>query len=198
MAQPRTPGDPDDPRPPAGGQQRPAGGQRRPARASGDDARRAAEEETRSTVAAVRDLLARSLMLPADRIRETFDDAVRRGRLTRDDAEDLIERLIAVGRRQSEEAAARLEAVAGMSGKARGAFGRLPGTDRVLREVDRLRRSAGLGGAFPIARYDELTAAQVVARLGELSPAELRAVADHERRNANRKSVLAAVERRLR
>jgi hypothetical protein len=37
----------------------------------------------------------------------------------------------------------------------------------------------------------------VVDRLEGLSAAELRAVRDHERRNANRKSVLNAIERRL-
>ena len=36
-----------------------------------------------------------------------------------------------------------------------------------------------------------------VARLDALSPPELRAVRDHERRNANRKTVLAAIERKL-
>jgi hypothetical protein len=35
-------------------------------------------------------------------------------------------------------------------------------------------------------------------RLAELSPAELRKVRDHERRNAHRKSILAAIEKGLR
>jgi hypothetical protein len=72
------------------------------------------------------------------------------------------------------------------------------GSDRVLREVDRVRRSAGLGSSFPISGYDDLTAAQIIARLPDLSSPDLRRVADYERRNANRKSVLAAVEKRLR
>ena len=46
--------------------------------------------------------------------------------------------------------------------------------------------------------YDDLTAGQVRERLTDLSPAELRRVRDHERRNANRKSVLDGVERALR
>jgi hypothetical protein len=37
----------------------------------------------------------------------------------------------------------------------------------------------------------------VSERLDGLSTAELREVRDHERRNANRKSVLTAVERKL-
>ena len=43
-----------------------------------------------------------------------------------------------------------------------------------------------------------MTAAQVTERLADLPAAELRQVRDHERRNANRKSVLAAIERKLR
>jgi hypothetical protein len=67
----------------------------------------------------------------------------------------------------------------------------------VLREVDRARRVAGVGPSFPILGYDDLTAAQVTERLADLSAAELRKVRDYEKRNANRKSVLAAVEQKL-
>ncbi|MDX6732015.1 MAG: hypothetical protein QOC54_1963, partial [Baekduia sp.] len=44
---------------------------------------------------------------------------------------------------------------------------------------------------------DDLTAAQITKRLGDLTPAELRKVRDHERRGEARKSVLAAIERKL-
>ena len=37
----------------------------------------------------------------------------------------------------------------------------------------------------------------MIERLDSCSPPELRAVRDHERRNANRKTVLAAIERKL-
>src|SRR5437588_300706 len=74
---------------------------------------------------------------------------------------------------------------------------RQPGVDRVLREVDRGRRAAGLPPSFPVLGYDDLTAAQVSDRLGDLTPAELRKVRDYERRNANRKSVLSAIEKAL-
>ena len=161
-----------------------------------------AEDDARSTLVAIRELLTRSVMLPSDRLRETLDDAVKRGRITRDDAEDLIDRLVALGREQTDDALDRLESFAGaprsVSDRARGAIRRPPGTDRVLREVDRVRRTAGLGSSFPVSGYEDLTAAQVVARLDELDPPELRKVRDHERRNANRKSVLAAIEKRLR
>ena len=59
------------------------------------------------------------------------------------------------------------------------------------------RSAAGLGSPFPISGYDDLTATQVKSRLVELTAAELRKVRDHERRDANRKSVLAAIEKRL-
>jgi hypothetical protein len=65
-----------------------------------------------------------------------------------------------------------------------------------VREVDRARRAARLPG-FPILGYEALTAAQITSRVTDLSPAELRKVRDHERRNANRKSVLQAIEKRL-
>jgi hypothetical protein len=71
-------------------------------------------------------------------------------------------------------------------------------TDAIVRRVDRARRVAKIGPVFPILGYDDLTAAQVAERLSDLSPAELRKVRDHERRNANRKSVLTAIERALR
>ena len=60
-----------------------------------------------------------------------------------------------------------------------------------------MRRAAGLGPALPIAGYDDLTTAQVKERLMGLDAAELRKVRDHERRNANRKSVLTAIDKRL-
>jgi hypothetical protein len=45
--------------------------------------------------------------------------------------------------------------------------------------------------------YDDLTAAQVQGRLEGLTPAELRKVRDYEKRHANRKSVLNAIESKL-
>jgi hypothetical protein len=164
------------------------------------------DQATQSTLAAIRELIARSVLLPSDRLRETLDDAVRRGRITRADAEELVDRLVDLGRQQTEEALTRMEAVFGGRGtgagtareRARGVVRKPPGTDRVLREVDRARRAAGLGSSFPIASYDDLTAAQIAQRLAELSASDLRRVRDYEKRNANRKSVLGAIERRLR
>lgn len=162
-----------------------------PKKSSGrDSAASPPEDDDRSALDTIRELLTRSLMLPSDRVRDTVDDAVRRGRITRDDAEELVDRLVLLGRQQTDDAIARLEGLV-----------KPPGTDRVLREVERARRVAGLGatdGVGGIPRYDELTAAQIVSRLSDLADADLRRVAEYEKRNANRKSVLSAVEKKLR
>ncbi|HEX2085303.1 MAG TPA: hypothetical protein VHF89_06435 [Solirubrobacteraceae bacterium] len=174
---------------------------------STERAKGSSTDAAQSTLASLRELLARSLMLPSDRLRETLDDAVKRGRITRADAEELIDRLVALGRQQTEDALSRMETALGggragagssTGARARGVVRRPPGTDRVLREVDRARRAAGLGSSFPIASYDDLTAAQIGERLGDLSAPDLRKVRDYEKRNANRKSVLGAIDRRLR
>src|SRR3954454_5866067 len=80
------------------------------------------------------------MVITRERLQDTLDDAVRRGRMTRDDATDLLAEIL----RRAISAPA----------------------DRVLREV---KRVAGAGeDEFPIAEYDELTAAQIVSHLGEL------------------------------
>ena len=162
-----------------------------------------------SSVAAVRDLLTRGIVITGDRLQETLDEAVRRGRMTRADAEELVQVLVQVGRRQTQDALAELESLVERSAEetrrqtgsrvrsVATAARRAPGADRALRTMDRARRAAGLGSAFPIIGYDELTAAQVLVRLTDLTPAELRKVRDHERRTAERKSVLGAIEKRL-
>jgi hypothetical protein len=116
------------------------------------------------------------VVLTRERLQEVLDEAVDRGRMTRDDATNLLAELV----RRSVEGVVAAPA------------------DRVRREVDRARRATGLGSSFPISGYDDMTAAQVSERLDDLSPAELRLVRAHEKRNANRKSVLAAVDRKLR
>jgi polyhydroxyalkanoate synthesis regulator phasin len=127
-----------------------------------------------------------AVVLTRERLQEVLDDAVGRGRMTRDDAGDLLAELVRRGRRQTDELLRDIEgAIAAPA-------------ERVIREVDRARRATGLGATFPIMGYDDLTAAQVTERLADLSPADLRVVRDYEKRNANRKSVLAAVERKLR
>ena len=142
------------------------------------------------------------VMLTRERIQDTLEDAVRRGRVTRSDANDLAGELLRRGRAQTEELLAEMERV--LDGgrervqSATGPASRLSeSVGKLARTADRARRTVITPGAAPIADYDELTARQVQARLGELSPGQLRAVDDYERRHANRKTVLDAIERAL-
>jgi hypothetical protein len=141
--------------------------------------------------AGVREQLARFLdprevvVLTRDRVQEAVDDAVERGRMTRNDATALVTALFERGKTQTDDLISQIEGV-------------VTGTPtRIVREVDRARRATGIGSTFPVAGYDDLTAAQVGERLNDLTPPELRKVRDYERRNANRKSVLQNIERKL-
>ena len=60
-----------------------------------------------------------------------------------------------------------------------------------------LKRTVSGEQGVPIDAYDDLTARQATESLKDLSAAELRQVRDYERRHANRKSVLAAIEKAL-
>jgi len=168
------------------------GGTTTAARTSTAKAAATNQDAAHANLAALRDLLRRGVVLTSDAVKSATDDAVKRGRLTRKDANDLSKSLLASGRSQADGFRADLEQVLG-KGKARAA----KSSDAVLREVDRARRRVGVGSSFPISRYDELNARDVVARLGDLSKPELRKVRDYERRHDNRKSVIAAIEKKL-
>ena len=165
------------------------------------------------------------VMLTRDRIEEVVDEAVTRGRVTADDAQDLIGGLLERGRKQTNDVLADLEGLLArgreeLGGRAGGARKRgadaaraaktrveqattrarkeaVKHGDPVMTRVDQARRAGGIGPSFPITAYDDLTAAQVQDRLTGLSAAELRKVRDYERRNANRKTVLAAIAAKL-
>jgi polyhydroxyalkanoate synthesis regulator phasin len=139
----------------------------------------------------VREQLARFLdprevvVLTRERVQEAVDDAVERGRMTRNDATALVTALFERGKAQTDDLISQIEGV-------------VAGTPtRLVREVDRARRATGIGSSFPVSGYDDLTAAEVGERLGDLSPPELRKTRDYERCNANRKSVLQNIERKL-
>ncbi len=104
------------------------------------------------------------MVITRERLADTLDDAVRRGRMTRDDASELLAEIV----RRAIQA------------PAEGIIKRVTGDDE-----------------FPIADYDELTAAQIVSHLGGLEASQMRRVRDYERRNANRKTVLAAIDQKL-
>ena len=182
-----------------------------------------APELSGKSVADLRNALSRGIigplnlvMLTRDRIEEVVDDAVSRGRMTADDAHKLAQDLITRGRKQTDDVLGDLEGLLGRasdvgSARKRGteaasrarrqvseatALAR-SAADPVLVQADRARRAAGVGPAFPIIGYDDLTVSQVQGRLGALKPPELRKVRDYEKRHANRKTVLADIEQRL-
>jgi hypothetical protein len=114
------------------------------------------------------------VVLTRARLQEVVDEMVERGRITRGDAADLVADLIARGRGQADELLEQLLAT-----------GPLEAARRVS------------GPEFPISGYDDLTAAEVAGRLDGMSDADLRMVREYEKANANRKTVLGAIERKL-
>jgi polyhydroxyalkanoate synthesis regulator phasin len=150
------------------------------------------QDAAQANLTALRDTLRKGVVLTADHVKSTLDDAVKRGRITRKDATELSQALMGAGRAQADGFRADLEQLLG-KGRSRAAAS----SDRVLREVDRARRRVGVGPSFPISLYDDLNATQVQSRLGDLTPAQLRKVRDYEKRHDNRKSVLGAIEKKL-
>lgn len=135
-----------------------------------------------------------AVLLTRERIQETLEEAAERGRLTRSDANELVAELFQRGRQQTDEVLSDVERLLETATKRART---IEPVDRLVRGADRARRAAGVGPAFPILGYDDLTAGQVQARLGGLAPAELRRLREYEHRHANRKSVLAGIERAL-
>jgi hypothetical protein len=149
------------------------------AKAAASGARGAGVEA--KTVAEIRNALRKNLirplemvMLSRDRIEEVLGEAVDQGRVTTRDAQRIATGLVKRGEQQTKDVLGDLEKLLG-----------------------RGRRAAGVGPSFPIAGYDDLNATEIQKRLAGLSPPELRKVRDHERRNANRKTILNAIESKL-
>ena len=172
-----------------------------------------AAARTDKSVQAYRDALDRSVTLSRERLQEVFDDAVERGRMTRDDANELVSSLISRSRQASDDLMKDLEKlidqarkevetrVAPARKRAEAAGRKVAKTardtaDPALARADRLRRRAGAPGE-PITAYDSLTAAQVKARLGDLTKADLRKVHTQEKNGKARKSVLADIDKKL-
>jgi polyhydroxyalkanoate synthesis regulator phasin len=175
---------------------------------------------TDQSVQAFRDALEKSVTISRDRLQDVIDDAVRRGRMTRTDADEIVSRLITRGRDQADDLIGQLERllaqlrqapdrarheVGGRAQKARRQVETsaerarkraVKELDKPLAGADRVRRAARVPG-FPITAYDDLTVRQIDGRLAELSTAQLRKVRDYERRNKSRKGVLQAVDRKL-
>jgi hypothetical protein len=149
-------------------------------------------------VAAVRELLTKSMLAPVNAVLitrkhldEVIEDAVKRGRMTRDDAQQMLQTLLQRSARQTDDFLSDLERLLGR-GRTLDAGQAQPTGKRSRR---RPRRASS---NLPIANYDELSAAAVQGQLDGLTPAELRKLRDYERRNANRKTVLDPIARKLR
>src|SRR4051794_26917941 len=183
-------------------------------RSSGSSGSSADAGRADKSVEAFRDALERSVTLSRDRLQEVVDDAVRRGRITRDDANELVSSMITRGRSYSEDLVKELERLLEQARReiqsrtrptrrratqaaGRAARAARDAADAPLAQADRLRRRAGVTTGGPITAYEQLTAAQIKARLGDLSAAELRQVRTRERRGKARKGILTDVERRL-
>ncbi len=186
--------------------------------AQGEDAQGAGVQRglarTDKSVQAYRDALDRSVTLSRERLQEVFDDAVERGRMTRADANELVSSLVSRGRQASDDLIKRPREAdrAGPQGgrdprqrpcasrrarpRAASIEDRRDAAEPALARADRLRRRAG-GPGDPITAYDSLTAAQVKARLGDLSKADLRKVRTQEKAGKARKTILADIEKRL-
>ena len=131
-----------------------------------------------ANLTALRDTLRKGVVLTADGVKATLDDAVKRGRITRKDATELCQSLLS-------PAARRPTASARTSSSCSAAAARTalrPATACCARSTARAGAS-GVGPSFPIPLYDELTAAQIQSRLKDLTPAQLRKVRDYEKRN---------------
>jgi polyhydroxyalkanoate synthesis regulator phasin len=166
------------------------------------------------SVEAFRDALERSVTLSRDRLQDVVDDAVRRGRITRDDANELVANLLIRSRRYSDELVKQLERLLDQAQREletatgtarrratasarRAARAARDAADAPLAQADRLRRRSGVPAGSPITAYDQLTARQIKSRLTDLSAAELRQVRTREQRGKARKGILDDVERRL-
>ena len=124
------------------------------------------------------------VMLTRERIDDALNDAVSRGRVTADDAQELATTLIERGRRQTNDVIGELEGLlAAKASKARRAAGGKTKVDKA--------DGAGIAG------YDDLTAKQVQEKVAGLTPAKLRKAREYERAHANRKTVLSAIDRKL-
>lgn len=183
-------------------------------------ARSAETSRAEQSLQAFRDALEKSVTISRDRLQDVVDDAVRRGRMTRTDADEIVSRLVTRGREQADDLINQLERVLAqlrqapdrarqqVGGRAQKAREHVESRaeqarkraikelDKPLAGADRVRRAARVPG-FPITAYDDLSVRQIDRRLQELSRAELRRVRDYERRNKSRKGVLRAVERKL-
>jgi polyhydroxyalkanoate synthesis regulator phasin len=173
--------------------------------------KKAAADSSRTdpSVQAFRDALEKSVTISRERLQEVADDAVKRGRMTRGDAEEFVGRLVTRGRDQSKDLLAQLDRVLAqvrevpdrarseIDSRTKGVRKRAVKTvDRPLEQADIVRRRARVPG-FPITAYDQLTAKQIDRRLQDLTRTQLRKVKSYEQKNKARKGLLRTIDRKL-
>lgn len=161
-----------------------------------DDGAEERDDALLAQIALLKRALAKSVTETAERVQETVEDAVRRGRMTRKDAHELAAAIVAASRRQTDEIRQEIEA---LLERGRRGLRKDPAPEASEATVAiPIEREAGGVRTLPIERYDELTAVLIRKSLKGLSPEELRAVREHEASHAKRKTVLAEVDRLLR
>jgi polyhydroxyalkanoate synthesis regulator phasin len=170
----------------------------KPAKAAGVEAK---------TVAEFREALRQNLIKPSGMVlltRERIEEALSKsGKLSPKEARGIAGDLVKRGRKETNDVLKDLEGllekgrrdVSKRAGSARGRA--VHAASPAIARADRARRAAKVGSSFPISLYEDLNVGEIKARLADLTPAELRKVRDHERRNANRKGVLSAIESKL-
>ena len=137
---------------------------------------------------------------------------VKRGRMTRDDANELVSDLVSRSRKQTDdllkdleklleqarkEAPARPRSAPGPQAGRPGVPAERPRRRRpALAQADRLRRRAGRAAPFPITAYDQLTAAQIKKRLGGPEPGRAAQGPRLREANGNAQGLISARSRR--
>jgi polyhydroxyalkanoate synthesis regulator phasin len=142
-----------------------------------------AEASTRAeqSVQAFRDALEATVTIPRERLQDAVDDAVRRGRMTRGDAEDLVDRLLTRGRQQADDILGQLEEVVT---QLRDEVGERTGKQRRSAARTTARAKRELGDAAERAREEVGTRAEDARRKAVGAVDTPLATADRARRKA--------------
>ncbi len=142
-------------------------------------------------IKALRGALEHSVTVQTKRLEQVVDDLVKRGKLSRQDADELVGSLIKSGKQYTSTLLQVLDSA-------------IPGRSRkktaLKTEPKRAPASSTTSASSssqPIAGYDKLTVTQIKPKLSGLSPSDLRAVRSSEAGGKNRKGVLAEIDRLL-
>jgi polyhydroxyalkanoate synthesis regulator phasin len=145
-----------------------------------------AERSSRAeqSIQAFRDAIEKSITISRERLQEIVDDAVKRGRMTRGDAEELVARVVTRSRDQVEDILRQLEELAAQLRDAGSAAGSAATSPRRTagRAADRARRE--LGSATGKARADIEGRAKKAGKRAVKAADQPLATADRARRRA--------------